>query len=80
MDRKEHQAWLAQLAAEDRCRRALAEPEIARKEALLRQAQARLDATHAAIAETQAALDDARRDADEAGDADTARAPADGER
>ena len=79
MDRKEHQAWLAQLAAEDRRKRALAEPEIARKEALLRQAQARLDTTHAAIAETQAALDDARRDAEDGGAGDAPGA-ADGER
>jgi hypothetical protein len=80
MDREEHRAWLAQLAAEDRRRRALAEPEIARKEALLKQAQAKLAATHAAIADTRAALDQARREADDAGDAAPPQDPPEDER
>ena len=65
MNRTEREAWLRQLAAEDRRRRAEAEPEIARKEAQLRDAQARLEATRAATAETEAELEQARRDADE---------------
>ena len=79
MNREEHKAWLAQLAAEDRRRRALAEPEIARKEALLKQAQAKLAATQAAIADTRAALDQARRDADDGGDAAPPQEPLEGE-
>ena len=44
--------------AEDRARRAVAEAEIARKEALLADAEARLDATRVHIREMEAELDD----------------------
>jgi hypothetical protein len=65
MNRTEHQAWLAQLAAEDRRRRALAEPELRRKEALLRAAEAKLEATKGALQEAQAELEQARPETDD---------------
>ncbi len=61
MDQKEHKDWLRKLAAEDRSGRARAEPELYRKEALLRSAQAKLDATRAAVGELEASLEAARR-------------------
>ena len=69
MDKDEHRRWLAQLAAADRARRAEAEPEIARKEALLARERARLTAAEAARADLERELDAARRDMD-APDAD----------
>ena len=56
MDRDQHQAWLAELAAEDRQRRAIAVPELARKEAALREARASLANSEAVIRELEAEL------------------------
>jgi hypothetical protein len=65
MDRSARQAWLKDLAAEDRRRREAAEPELERKEAFLNAARRRLAASEAAIADIEVAIEDARRDADE---------------
>ena len=53
-----------EMLAEDRARRAVAEAEIARKEALLADAQARLDASQVHIREMEAELQDLRRPED----------------
>jgi hypothetical protein len=55
-----------EMLAEDRARRALAEAEIARKEAALADAEGRLAATRADIREMETELDGVRRNADEA--------------
>ena len=64
MNRSEHQDWLARLAAEDRRRRAEAEPGLARGEARLRQAQAEQLAAGRAAARLEALLDDLRGETD----------------
>ena len=53
-----------EMLAADRARRAVAEAEIARKEALLADAQARLDASQVHIREMEAELQDLRRPED----------------
>ena len=63
MDRAAYQAWLKTLAAEDRRRRKAAEPELERKEEALDAARRRLAASEEAIADLEAALQDAGREA-----------------
>ena len=65
VDRAAHQAWLKELAAEDRLRRHAAEPELQRKEAALAMARGRLAETEVALAELELALEEASREADE---------------
>ena len=55
--REENRRRLAEMAAEDRRRRAVAEPEIARKEAALAQARADLARVDEANAALEAELD-----------------------
>ena len=55
--REENRRRLAELAAEDRLRRAVAEPEIARKEAALARARADLARVNAENALLEAELD-----------------------
>src|SRR3712207_2116239 len=63
--RQEHRRRLAEFAAEDRLRRAAAEPEIARKEAALAEAQARLARTRADNEALEVELDAARAEAED---------------
>lgn len=57
MDRNQHRAWLAELAVDDLRRRKQAEPELARKEAALRDARENLARSQAVVRELEAELD-----------------------
>jgi uncharacterized membrane protein len=59
-DREAHRRRLAELAAEDRRKRAAAEPEIARREAALAEARARLRRLNDENDELEAELDGAK--------------------
>ncbi len=63
MDRAEHQAWLKELAAQDRWRRDTAEPELQRREVALTTARSRLADTEAAIADLENALEETCQEA-----------------
>ena len=65
MNHAAHQAWLRDLAAEDRRFRGAAEPELERKEALLKGARRKLAVSEAAIADIEVALENARQETDE---------------
>lgn len=65
MDREAHERFMAELLARDQARRALAEPEIARKEARLAEARARLAELNGDIERLEAEIEQARSDAAE---------------
>ena len=67
MDRDEHRAWLKALTAENLRLRALAQPELARKDAELRTERLKLAASEAALHELETKLD-AERQATEVAD------------
>lgn len=54
-----------EMLADDRARRAIGEAEIARREAALAEALARLDTAEAQVTALEAELDDAKRCSDE---------------
>ena len=64
MDRDLYRAWLAELAVGNLRSRKLAEPELARKEAVLSAERARLRSSQAAVQELEAELQAERQDAD----------------
>ena len=61
----EYNTWLSQLAERDGGKRALAEPELAMKEALLKSAQTKLQETEASLHEIEKELEEAREEASE---------------
>jgi hypothetical protein len=68
MDRDQHRAWLADLAAEDHRKRQEAEPELARKEAALREAREHLARSQEAARNLETELDANQQSAGGAGD------------
>ena len=65
VDRDQHRAWLTELAATALRRRREAQPELAGKEAALREARANLSQTEAAVLALEGELDGHSRQADD---------------
>ena len=66
MDRDQHRAWLAELAADNLRKRREVEPGLDRKEAVLREAREHLARSQAAVLELEAELHGRRPSAEHA--------------